>query len=164
MPQIDQIATTFGSQLFWLFLTFGLIYLVIGRSMLPKIQSTVDMRRKRIEDDLEAARVAHARADEIEEDYRRQQALDREAAHALTVEAKGKAARDTEAKLKKADAELAKKLAAAEAEIAAQRDAALAEIEDVATEAAQEIVAKLTSAKVTKAAASKAVKGALANG
>lgn len=163
MPQIDQIMTTFGSQLFWLAISFGLIYLVIGRSMLPKIQSTVDMRRKRIEDDLDAARAAHARADEIEEDYKRKQAADREAAHAITIEAKAKAAKQSEKKLADANKRIAEKVGKAEAEIAEQQAAAMAQIEEVAAEAAQDIVAKLTSAKVTKAKASKAVKGALAN-
>ena len=55
MPQIDQIAATYGSQLFWLLLTFGLIYLVVGRGMLPKIEAPVEGRDARIADDLAAA-------------------------------------------------------------------------------------------------------------
>lgn len=163
MPQIDQIMTTFGSQLFWLVLTFGLIYFVIGRSMLPKIQSTVDLRKKRISDDLEAARMAHVRADEIEDDYKKRQAADRDAAHAITVEAKAKAAQSSEKRLADADRRIGEKIAKAEADIAAQREAALAEIEGVAVEATQDIVQKLTANKVTKAVATKAVKGALTN-
>ncbi len=68
MPQIDQIMTTYGSQLFWLVITFGLIYFVIGRSMFPKIQGTVDQRKAKIAGDIAAAKAAHARADEIEEE------------------------------------------------------------------------------------------------
>ena len=61
MPQIAQIDATFASQLFWLIVTFGIIYLVIGRGMLPKIGATVDARDKRISDDLaEAARIRAA--------------------------------------------------------------------------------------------------------
>lgn len=163
MPQIDQIMTTFGSQLFWLVLTFGLIYIIIGRSMLPKIQSTVDMRKKRISDDLEAARMAHIRADEIEEDYKKRQAADREAAHAITADAKAKATKSSETRLADADRRIGEKLAKAEADIAAQQKAALAEIESVAVEATQDIVQKLTHKKVTKAVAKSAVKGAMTN-
>ncbi|MFN6984281.1 MAG: ATPase, partial [Rhizobium oryzihabitans] len=56
MPQIDQIMTTYGSQLFWLVITFGLIYFVIGRSMFPKIQGTVDQRKAKIAGDIADAR------------------------------------------------------------------------------------------------------------
>ena len=56
MPQLDQIPEFFASQLFWLIITFGLIYLVIGRGMLPKISATVEARDDRISDDLAAAK------------------------------------------------------------------------------------------------------------
>ena len=68
MPQIDQISEIFASQLFWLFITFGLVYLIIGRGMLPKISATVDARDKKISDDLEAADRARAAADETAQD------------------------------------------------------------------------------------------------
>ena len=55
MPQISQISEIFASQLFWLIVSFGLIYAVIGRGMLPKIEATVDQRDRRISDDLAAA-------------------------------------------------------------------------------------------------------------
>ena len=70
MPQIAQIDATFASQLFWLILTFGLVYFVIGKGMLPKIEATVEARDNRISDDLAAAERARAAADETEEAYR----------------------------------------------------------------------------------------------
>ena len=48
----------------------GLIYFGIGQGMLPKIQSTVELRDKQIADDLAAAEQARAEADETEEAYR----------------------------------------------------------------------------------------------
>jgi F-type H+-transporting ATPase subunit c len=54
--------------------------------------------------------------------------------------------------------------AAAEARIRVAADAAMADLESVAAEAAQEMVARLSGAKVTEAQATKAVKAALANG
>lgn len=162
MPQIAQLVETFFSQLFWLIITFGLVYLVIGRGMLPKIQSTVELREKRIADDVEAAKIAHARADEIEEDYRRQQQASRDAAHAITAAAKDQAAKNAERRLKDADAKVAEHIAAAEAEIARQREAALAELEAVASDAAREIVGKLTTVEIADGEARSAVKEALA--
>ena len=163
MPQIDQIMSTYGSQFFWLVITFGLIYFVIGRSMLPKIQGTVDQRKAKIAGDIAAARAAHARADEIEEEYRLAHAKARDAALAVTAEAKAKGAREAEVKVREADVGIASHLSDAEAAIAAQQAAALTEIEAVAVEAAQDIIARLTPAKITKPQVNRAVKGALAD-
>ena len=163
MPQISQIAATYASQIFWLLLTFGITFIVVGYGMYPKIQGTADARDKKISDDLEAARAANAAADGAEEAYRVKINEDRAAAQALVAEAKAKAAKDSEKKLAKVDAEVAAKLAAAEAELTEQRSAAMAEVEAAATEAAQDIVKQLSGAKVTKAAAAKQVKAELAN-
>ena len=70
MPQIAQISEIFASQLFWLVVTFGLIYLIVGRGMLPKIEATVEQRDRRIAEDLAAAESARRTADETEEAYR----------------------------------------------------------------------------------------------
>ncbi|MEQ8773326.1 MAG: ATPase, partial [Erythrobacter sp.] len=55
------------------------------------------------------------------------------------------------------------RLAEAETTIETARAGALAELEDVATEASQDIVARLTGAKVDKRSARSAVKKALTN-
>lgn len=164
MPQIAQIDATFASQLFWLILTFGLVYLVIGKGMLPKIEATVEARDNRISDDLAGAERARTAADEIEEAYRAKTEQNRAEALKVTQAAKDASARETEARIKAADAEIGEKVAAAEAGIRAAAEAAMTDIEAVAGEAAQDMVAKLSGAKVTKAQAAKAVKAALANG
>src|SRR4030095_9325251 len=70
MPQFSQLSDVLLSQLFWLAITLGFIYFVIGRSMLPKIQSTVDLRDQKIADDLAAADRAKTEADKSEEAFR----------------------------------------------------------------------------------------------
>ena len=70
MPQLNQLALVAYSQFFWLLLVLGLIYFGIGKFMLPKIQSTVDAREKRVTDDLAAAQAARTGADETEAAYR----------------------------------------------------------------------------------------------
>jgi F-type H+-transporting ATPase subunit b len=164
MPQIAQIDATFASQLFWLAITFGIIFLVIGLGMVPKISGTVEARDKRISDDLAAAERARAVADETEEAYRQQIEANRAEALKVTAAAKDASARAAEQRIKAADAELNQKTDAAEAQLRTATDAALADIQDVAAEAAQEMVARLSGVNVTKAQAAKAVKQALANG
>lgn len=164
MPQISQIAATYASQIFWLLLTFGFVFVVIGLGMLPKIESTVEARDKRISDDLDAAKAAHARADQIEEDYRARTNENRAAAQKITHAAKDKAVKAAEKRLAVSDAEIAGKIAAAEARIADATAKAMTEIEVIAAEAALDLVSKVSGAKANAAAASKAVKAALANG
>jgi F-type H+-transporting ATPase subunit b len=164
MPQIAQIDATFASQLFWLAITFGLIFLVIGLGMVPKISGTVEARDARIAGDLEAAERARAAADEVEEANRLRAEQDRAEALKVTQAAKEASARETEAKVKAADAEINAKVEAAEARLRASTEASLAEIENVAAEAAQDMVAKLSGASVSRDQAAAAVRQALANG
>tara|TARA_R110000772_G_scaffold178298_3_gene289715 strand:- start:2864 stop:3358 length:495 start_codon:yes stop_codon:yes gene_type:complete len=161
MPQIDQIAATYASQIFWLLLTFGFTFFVIGLGMFPKIQGTVDARDKRIADDLEAARAANVTADELEESYRVKMENDRSEAQAIIESSRAKANAAAEKRKNKANADIAAKVAAAEADIKARAGEALKEIEGVSAEVAQDMVAKISGAKVTKAAALKETKAAL---
>lgn len=164
MPQIAQIDATFASQLFWLIISFGLIFVVIGLGMVPKISGTVEARDKRISDDLEAAERARAQADETEEAYRLRTEQNRAEALKVTQVAKAASALETERKVKAADAELGQRIGDAEARIRSATDAALADIETMAAEAAQEMVAKLSGAQVSRDQAAQAVKAAMANG
>ena len=163
MPQISQFAESWyaASQIFWVLLTFGFVFLVVGRGMLPKIEATVDARDRKVADDLAAAKAAHAAADNLEESYRQQSDASRVAAQKSVQDAKDKAARDAEKRLAKVDAELAEKLTAAEADVGAARKSAMAEIESVAAEASADLVAKLSGVTVAAADAKAAVKAVL---
>jgi len=162
MPQIAQIAATYASQIFWLLIIFGLIYFVIGKGMLPKIEATVEARDQKIASDLAAAEAARAKADETEAAYRAKIEEARATVLKATQDAKSAATAEAEQRVKAADAELATKAAEADAVLKAAKTRALAEIESVAAEAAQEIVAKVSGIVVDKAAAQGAVKTALA--
>ncbi|MFN3389153.1 MAG: ATPase [Allosphingosinicella sp.] len=164
MPQIAQISEIFASQLFWLVLTFGLIYVVIGRGMLPKIEGVVDKRNRQIADDLAAADAARSRADEIEESYQARAAENRAEAQKLVVAARETSAREGEGRIAEADAAIGARIAAAEAEVRTAMDAAVGDIEAVAAEAAEDMVAKLTGVAVTRERAAQAVKAELNHG
>ena len=160
MPQLSQLSDVILSQLFWLAITLGFIYFVIGRSMVPRIQSTVDQRDRQIADDLAAAELAKAKADETEEAYRQRMDASRAEAMKLSVAAKQEAARKVEKLTGKADAANAARLEKAEAKIRAASDAARAEIATAAAEMAQDVVAKVAGLKVGKDEARQAVEAA----
>lgn len=164
MPQINQLADVLYSQLFWLLLTLAVIYFGIGRAMLPKIQSTMEARDRRIADDLAAAEAARRAADAIEEAYRARMADSRAEALKVTGTAKQDSARATEGRVVEADAAIRNKIEAAESQLRAAAEAAMADIENVAAEAAKDMVARLAGVSVSKADAAEAVKAAMAHG
>jgi F-type H+-transporting ATPase subunit b len=164
MPQIAQISEIFASQFFWLAIFFGLIYLIVGRGMLPKIEATVDARDRRIAEDLAEAERARARADEIEEAHRLETERNRAEALKVTQAAKDEAARERETRVKAADAENEGRVAEAEGRIRASAAAAMGEIEAVAAEAAQEMVERLSGRSVSREEAETAIRAVLPNG
>ncbi|MFT3966099.1 MAG: ATPase [Sphingobium sp.] len=164
MPQIAQIAETYSSQIFWLLLTFGFVFFVVGRGMVPKIQGTVDARDSKIADDLATAKASFAKADELEEEWRAKENASRAEAQSVVAEAKAQAARANEGQLREADAAIAARIAEAEASVEAARSGALTEIEAVAADAASEMVLRVAGTQVSPQAATEAAKAALANG
>jgi F-type H+-transporting ATPase subunit b len=164
VPQIAQISEIFASQLFWLAITFGLIFLVVGLGMVPKIQGTVDARDGRIAADLASAATARETADRLEAEHRA--ALDKSRAEAARVaaEAKAIAAQATETSVKAADAAAGVRIEDAMRRIAEARVSAEAEIEAVASEAAAAMVNRVTGLSIDEASARAAVKQELVRG
>ena len=154
MPQIDQLAETFSSQAFWLLVFFGISFFVVGRGMVPKVSGTMERRSKQIADDIAAAQAARDQADQEEEAWRVRENENRARAQALIAEAKAEAAAKSEKKIAAAQKRLDKKLEEADQELAAARAQAMGEIE----------AARIAGITVTKPAAGKAVKEAMAHG
>ena len=161
MPQINQLPDIFFSQLFWLLVVFGIIYFWIGRGMVPKIQSVVEDRDRKIAGDLAAAQSAREQAEAAEEAYRQRIDASRGEAMKVAQEAKHQAALDTEKRLKTIDAKIGKRVAEAEEKIRAAADAARRELQPVAAEAASELVTKLTGQKIAAKDVEPAVKAVL---
>ena len=164
MPQISQLAATWASQLFWLVVTFGIVFIVVGRGMLPKVQKTIDARDRSVASDLAAAATARDAADTAEEAWRLRDQANREQAQALVADARHRATASSTETLKAAHAEQAARIAAGEADIKAATSRALAEIEAVAAEATQDIVARVSGVQVSADEARSAVQAAMANG
>ena len=164
MPQIDQIAEVYSSQLFWLLIFFGGIFVFIGLGMVPKVQATIDARDEKIAADLKAAEQAREAADVLEESYRSGIEKGRSESSSLTAAAKSDAAKATEKSVAKADKAIAAKTEKAAAKIAEARAAARAEIEAVAGAAAQAMVERVTGIKVEEQAAREAAAKELAHG
>ena len=164
MPQLSQVAATYASQIFWLLVTFGLLYFVVGRGMVPKIVSTIDAREARIAGDLAAAEAARASADVTEAAWKAEMDAARATAAAETAKAKAEATMAAEHQVKAADADLAERLGHHDLAIANAKGQALANIENVAAEAAQDIVARIAGLTVDMNQAANAVREVRAHG
>ena len=158
MPQLAQLPEIFWSQLFWLAVVFGLTFFVIGLGMVPKVQSTVDLREKKISDDLKLAQAARAAADQTEEAWRARMDAARAEAAGIANEAKQASARETEAKVKAAADKLNVHLEASQKKLGDAVQAARGEIQAVAAELTQDLVSRLTGITVDNDEAATAVK------
>ena len=53
MPQLNP--EFWVSQIFWLTVTFGILYVILSKLILPKIRSNLELRKSQISDNIEAA-------------------------------------------------------------------------------------------------------------
>lgn len=164
MPQISQIAATYASQIFWLLITFGLLYFGIGKLMVPRVQGVMDLRESKVADDLATAERARAEATGTEAAWQADMDAARAAAQAEVTAAKARAAASTEAQMRAADAGLAERVAHHDVAIANAKAAAMANVQAIAAEAAQELVAKLSGLSITPETANEAVRRQLTHG
>jgi F-type H+-transporting ATPase subunit b len=92
MPQLD--ASTFPGQIFWLFLSFIILYLLMSRVALPRITQVLEERQKKIDDNLDMAENFKAEAGADSEAYEKALGLSRDQARALIQEAAQRASED----------------------------------------------------------------------
>ena len=141
----------FPSQIFWLLLSFFVLYFLLSRIFLPRIGETLEERSSRIADDLDAASRMQREAEEAEKSYERSLADARAKAHNVAETTKQSVDAEIALELDAADAEAARQSEAAEARIRQVRVKALSNIEAVAAEAAQATIQALTGKSVTAA-------------
>lgn len=79
LPQFDP--TWFPSQIFWLMLTFGIMYLAFSRKILPAIAATIDNREQHVTGDLETADRLTKEANNVHDNYEKQLYDARQQAH-----------------------------------------------------------------------------------
>jgi F-type H+-transporting ATPase subunit b len=142
LPQLD--TTTFASQLFWLLISFAVLYFVISRIAAPKIGGVIQDRANRIKGDLDTAAQAKRDSEAAMAGY--DKALADARAKALKASDAMRNAVQAEINVKndQASKQLAADTAKAEARIGEMRKAAMARVGDVAKETAADIVQKLS--------------------
>lgn len=151
---------TFESQLFWLTITFGFLFVVLWRMAGPRIQGVIALRRKHINDDVAAADSHRKDAEDASAAYQAALTAARGRAHGLADENRKRIAGEIDRAKAAADADAQAAMAKAEEGIAAMRSAARVHVLKAAQDAAAEIVARLTGDTVTPEDAAAAVRAA----
>ena len=140
-PAFD--SSSFSSQLFWLALTFGLLYVLMSKVALPRIGSIMDERRETIERALRQAAAAQKEAEESAASQEASLGKARANAQAEIGTAQAKSAKEIEARRILVEKDLSAKLVAAEARIGETKAKAMANVDAIAGDAVTAILDQL---------------------
>ncbi|WIJ24586.1 ATP F0F1 synthase subunit B [Devosia sp. RR2S18] len=135
---------TFPSQLLWLAITFGALYLVMSRLALPRIGTILENRKARIDADLAAADASRQKTDAAIAAYEAALAAAKTKAQGIAETNRTAVQADIAAKRAAVEAELVERISAAEARIAQTKAQALTHVDEIAAETAQSVVAHLS--------------------
>ena len=162
MPQLDPAG--FLPQLFWLFVTFLLLYLLMTRLAVPQVGRAITARQQQLDGDLGRAAELKTQAEAALASYEQALSAARAEAQAtLRATAERMAAQAAERQHQLA-ASLAEQVAAAEQRIAAGREQALIQIRGIAVDVGRTVVEKLTGLTPDNARLEAATDGVLGAG
>ena len=155
MPQLDGL--TYGTQVFWLVITFAVLLILMWTVALPRIGRVLEQRRRHIEDDLAEAEKFKKESEEAIKSYEASLSEARSQAHQLLAETQAKLDEQASEQRARLDAELAEKQAEAEGRIREAREQALSSVREVAAEAARAATNRQIRVEPSQAAADAAV-------
>ncbi|MEQ1709696.1 MAG: hypothetical protein ABL864_15330 [Terricaulis sp.] len=143
-PPFD--ASLFASQLVWFALTFGALYFVLSRFVLPQISDVLAKRAAVIASDLDQAAKKSAAAEEARAAMEKATAKARGEARAMIEKARAEMQAKLATEQEQAETRLVARIGAAEAKVDAARAKALAEVPSIAEALARDIADKLAGA------------------
>ena len=152
MPQLDP--EFWISQIFWLVLTFGVLYIVLSKLILPKISSNLELRKSQIQENIEAAEKQREDSETKLKEYDRIILKSKTEANSMFNQAREKAIKDINAKRGVLDKQIDDEISKAEEEIQALRDNAPDKINKIAIDTSSELLQKLIGAEVNNSSIS----------
>ncbi|MBL4616913.1 MAG: F0F1 ATP synthase subunit B' [Robiginitomaculum sp.] len=148
--------------IFWLVISFGLLFFVLWKVILPRLASTIEERNDKIADDLDQATQMKADAEAAGRAYDTALADSKSKAHAIAASARAKMDVELSAEIEAAEAGFAERATTSEMQIREATDKALSSVEGLAVKATKDIVNKLGGVAPSDADIRQAVKSALA--
>ena len=154
--------STYGSQLIWLAITFGLLYWLLSRVVLPRIARTLEERDTRVAGDLATAGRLKGETDAAIAAYEQALAEARTRAQRIAQGARDESKAAMDADRGRIEGDLNSRLVEAETRIAGVKTQALANVDTIANDAAGALVETLLGTGAAQAEISAAVNNAMA--
>jgi F-type H+-transporting ATPase subunit b len=152
MPQLNP--EFWVSQIFWLIITFGILYVVLSKLILPKISSNLESRKSQISDNIEAADKQREESEIKLKEYEEIVTKCKIEAKNIFNQSREKALKDINAKRDVLDKQIDEEIEKAEDEINQLRKRAPSQINKIAIETASELSQKLIGAEVNNSSIS----------
>jgi len=141
MPQLNP--EFWISQIFWLTLTFGILYIVLSKLILPKISANLELRKSQIQENIEAAEKQRESSDAKLKEYDNIILKSKLKAKNIFRDAREKVIKNINSKKETLDKQIDEEIKKAEQEIEALRKNAPEKIRKIAIETSAQMVKKL---------------------
>ena len=152
MPQLNP--EFWISQIFWLTLTFGILYLVLSKLILPKISANLETRKSQILENIEAAEKQREDSEAKLEEYEEIISKSKHEAKNIFSQSREKVLKGISAKREVLDKQIDEEISKAEQEINNLRESAPDKINMIAIETSSELIQKLIGAEVNNSSIS----------
>ncbi len=148
MPQLDP--EFWISQIFWLVLTFGLLYIILSKFILPGISKNLENRKSQIVENIETADNQRLESEKLNKEYERVILDSKLKAKSIINNAKKKLINDINKKQELLQNEIDKEIKSAEKEIKLLIDESPAKINKIAIDTSSDLLKQLIGAEVNK--------------
>ena len=152
MPQLNP--EFWISQIFWLTLTFGILYVVLSKLILPKISANLELRKSQIQENIEAAEKQRESSENKIKEYDEIVLKNKLEAKNIFKNTREKVIKDISYKKEVLDKQIDEEIKKAEQEIELLKKSAPEKINRIAIEASSELVKKLIGAEVNNSSIS----------
>tara|TARA_B100001121_G_scaffold146041_1_gene127659 strand:+ start:221 stop:811 length:591 start_codon:yes stop_codon:yes gene_type:complete len=152
MPQLNP--EFWISQIFWLTLTFGILYLVLSKIILPKISANLELRKSQIQENIEAADKQRLNSEAKLKEYDEIILKSKLKATNIFKEARDKAIKNINSKKDDLEKQINEEIQKVEEEIKILKKSAPEKINKIAVEASSELVKKLIGADINNSSIS----------
>lgn len=151
----------FHSQYFWLFVSFGALFIIVWRFIVPSVASTLDARSERIRTDLEQAENLRLEAEKSLAAYEKQINEAKAEATEIVAKARAEAKEIAASHMVQLEEELSKKSEIARKSIEQAKSKALEDVQEQMVEMAMLATEKILLETVDKKQAAKITADAL---
>ena len=152
MPQLNP--EFWISQIFWLTITFGILYVVLSKLILPKISTNLELRKSQISDNIEAADKQREESESKLREYDEIISRSKIEAKSIFNQAKERVLKDVSAKRVILEKQIDEEVKKAEEEINKLRLKAPANINKIAIDTSSQLIQKLIGTEVNNSSIS----------